>query len=464
MQNRRRTVFFLLCVFILFQASFGLCLDRYDEAKLGREVFREIEKRYGLLDVPEVSLYIQQLGNRIVSAIENPSYRYKFFVVDQEVPNAFTIPGGYVFVNWGLLTILEKEGELAAILSHELAHGEARHIHKQLETQKALAVASLAAAVAGALLGTDTNFSQAIGTGAMASASAVALKYSREHEREADQLGLRFLVSAGYNPLNAINALKHLAERQWGGRPGVLDYLMTHPGAAERIDTLRVLAKRWESRSLADSYLPDSFQLAKLFLIARKYDLPTYEGFVKSLDDKGEKGVVSPVVREFARGLLLTRKGDYSAAKFLLADVWSRRPNDIFAASSLADLYFRLGQVEQARSVVERTLRSRKGNLALHYRLALYCQELGLNEQALQHFDVAKKAPFLFPDLDYRLGIVLGKLGRLGEAHMTLGDYYARRRDVSLARFHYQKALNLLKNPSLEKKVREKLVHLGKIK
>ncbi len=448
-------IVFAFSLLILSGTAFSL--TPHEEAKLGKEVLRKIKEHYGFLNCPEVVFYVQKLGKKIVSAIPDPSYSYRFFVLDQEIPNAFTIPGGYVFINWGLFKILKDEGELASIISHELAHAQARHIHRQIETQKALAVASLAAAIAGALLGTNPQLAQAISTSAMAGAQTVALKYSREHEREADQIGLRYLKVAGYSPIDAVAAMKHLAARSWNVKPGVYDYLMTHPAIYERIDymSLIISSQNIQKKTLLNSN--ELFPYAKSILINKKEGL---QGIHAIIMDWEKTKTVSRAAKDFAKGLYFFDKGNFKRAEKLLLSSWSSYPANFFVTSKLTDLYFQQGKLRDAARILQTSLSSNPKNPILHYKYGTILQEMERYSEALHHFKIATKEAQLFPDLDYRMGAVLGKLGRIGEAHESLGDYYFRQHNKALAKFHYTKALNTLDDPLLKERIKKKLKKL----
>lgn len=450
------TLVVFLIIFVL-SARPTYSLDPHDEVKLGREVFKKIEEHFGLLNIPEVSYYVTALGNKIVSAIPEPSYDYRFYVLDQEIPNAFTIPGGYVFINWGLFNILKSEGELASILAHELAHAQARHIHRQIATQKALAIASLAAAIAGAILGTNPQMSQALSAGAMASAQTVALKYSREHEREADQIGLHYLQGAGYSPFYAVLALKRLAERSWNVKPGVYDYLMTHPAIYERIDYMSLIVSSKSGKANSIHVEKSWFPYVKALVINRKKSTP---GIRNLLAEWNSSAHIPIAAKDFARGLYYSDIGNLKMAEDFLASSWSKHPENPFIAIGLADLYFQEGKLNKSIEVLKTSVTENSDNPVVHYKYGVLLQEAGQNASALHHFMIAKNHSPLFPDLDYRIGTILGKQGHIGKAHAFLGDYYFRQHNVSLAKFHYKKALTLLNDPLLKKKIEKRLKNM----
>ncbi len=124
-----------------------------EEKELGRRVLEAIRKHMQLVDDGEVLTYVQSVGNRVVRQFGVTPYEYKFFVINESIPNAFAVPGGYIFIYRGLIEMMDNEGELASILCHECGHIQARHMQRQAEQGRILTIASLVGLLAGVLLG-----------------------------------------------------------------------------------------------------------------------------------------------------------------------------------------------------------------------------------------------------------------------------------------------------------------------
>ena len=204
---RRRTYQFgfalILIIFFLFGsfARGSLAMTTEEEKKLGKKIFFEIEKEVEVIRDPTLQAFIDRIGHSLVAQIDPSPFEFKFCMISAPDPNAFAIPGGYIFVTTGLIVLAENEQEVAGVLSHEISHVTARHVAQMIERSKRINIATLAAIIAGALLGGGGRASEAVATTAMASAEALALKYTREMETDADQNGLNLLVKAGYDPM-----------------------------------------------------------------------------------------------------------------------------------------------------------------------------------------------------------------------------------------------------------------------
>jgi predicted Zn-dependent protease len=189
--------------------------------------------------------YINQIGNKIVAVCDRKDLEYHFAIIDSNVVNAFATPGGYLFFYTGLLKQMDNEGELAAVVSHEISHVVARHGIKRL--QAAMGVSLLEQLVFGKESGA---LQQAVNVGL----GLTFASYSRANENEADNFGIQYMVKAGYDPNAAITMFKKLASLS-GSDPSFFEELsMDHPDTQERIRNSESLIKSLET-------LPSELQL-----------------------------------------------------------------------------------------------------------------------------------------------------------------------------------------------------------
>jgi predicted Zn-dependent protease len=147
-----------------------------------------------LVQDKRINEYVNQLGNLILSHSRKAPFEFKFSVIRSSAINAFATPGGYIYVNSGLFTLLENEGELAGVMAHEIGHVNGRHIADMISKAQKLSIGTVAATLAGIFLGGE--LAAAAGSFSAATATSLSLKYSREHEEEADKLGLSYLVAS----------------------------------------------------------------------------------------------------------------------------------------------------------------------------------------------------------------------------------------------------------------------------
>ena len=215
-----------------------------EEKKLGREAADEVEQTIGLVHDPRPLEYVRGVGGRLAQTAQRPDIAWQFNIADDETPNAFALPGGWVYVTRGLLALLNTEDELAGVLGHEMSHVTERHAVREASKSKPFAVLF---GVPAAILGTVSPTLGGIvgGTGQLLSKVTLA-SYSRDQEREADQLGIALAARAGWDPLGLAGALHtlHAEEALAGGDPDRVGFLATHPSSRERVTTIQELARR----------------------------------------------------------------------------------------------------------------------------------------------------------------------------------------------------------------------------
>ncbi len=207
-----------------------------DEWAMGRQVEAELNQQLTLVNDRETQQYINQIGQRIVAQTDLSHRPWSFHVVADGAVNAFNTPGGNVYVNTGLIEAASSVAELAGVMAHEIAHGVSRHATEQMSKAYGINIA------ASILLGNQPGLVEQIA--AQIAAGGAMASFSREDEREADRLGVRFMHRAGYNPLGLASFFEKLLEREQR-QPGALSqFFSTHPLTAERVEDARREAQR----------------------------------------------------------------------------------------------------------------------------------------------------------------------------------------------------------------------------
>ena len=218
------------------QSSFTGLMSESDEIRIGRENHAKVMAEFGgPYDDPELTRYIDSLGQLLARSSDRPNLQYTFTVLDTPVVNAFATPGGYVYITRGLLALANTEAEVAGVLAHEIGHVAARHA---AERQGQAVLASIPAIFAGILTGSDAVAGM-VGAGG----TAYLQSYSRDQEYQADLLGVRYLSRTNYDPygmasfLSQLEANDHL-DAVLAGKPEMADQysmMSTHPRTADRI-------------------------------------------------------------------------------------------------------------------------------------------------------------------------------------------------------------------------------------
>ena len=205
------------------------------EKEIGAENAQQVEKEMGLFQNPALLDYTQAIGNRLAEHSPYQEVSYQFQIVDSEDPNAFALPGGYVYVSRGLLVLVNSEDELAGVIGHEIGHVAARHGVQRLTRSAPIGlVTGITSAAVGIVSSSLSNVVS--GTGSLLN-SAILAPYSRGQENDADAIGQELAAKAGWNPEGItlfLNTLNREVARK-GGDSGRIAFLSTHPSTPERV-------------------------------------------------------------------------------------------------------------------------------------------------------------------------------------------------------------------------------------
>ncbi|WP_353218147.1 M48 family metalloprotease [Sandarakinorhabdus sp.] len=230
------------------------------ERRSGAQAHPQILQEFGGAMSGPLADYVRSVGRKIAvqSGGGARAQDYTVTLLNSNVNNAFAIPGGYVYITRQLLALMNDEAELAFIMGHEVAHVAARHGQKR---QNRALFSNILAGLAGAVTGSDL-----VGRGAGMVAGLTTLGYSREQERQADSLGVRYLTNAGYDPLGSVDSLAALGAQtalearlkgQAGAEPS--KWLSTHPASGERVARIRTEAQALLPRAGGRAHNRDAF-------------------------------------------------------------------------------------------------------------------------------------------------------------------------------------------------------------
>jgi len=208
-------------------------ISESQEITLGKQTDVEVRQQYGAYADPELSAYVQSIGQALVPHTHRPQLAYRFAVLDTPVVNAFAVPGGYIYVTRGILALMGSEAELAVVLGHELGHVNARHSVRRMSE---MMLVQVGLAVGSALSETFAEVAGLAGVGVQ----LLFLKYSRDDERQADALGVQYARKGVYNPGEMVAFFSSLGKLgDLSGGQALPGFLSTHPLTSERIEKVR---------------------------------------------------------------------------------------------------------------------------------------------------------------------------------------------------------------------------------
>jgi predicted Zn-dependent protease len=219
------------------------------EIAIGREAQVEAKKKTPQLRDASITRYVEHVGRQLAAQAGGPDYPYTFTVADKADLNAFALPGGPVWVHRGILEAAQTEAQLAGVMAHEIAHVAERHTAEQLTRAT---VANGLLGLLGAVLDGRGRGEAATRIGAGVATQMMFLKFSRDHEREADRVGAEIVRRAGWDPQGMVEFFELLDAQQRRSPSSVATFLSTHPNPKSRAGELRGIVQPGGRRSSED--------------------------------------------------------------------------------------------------------------------------------------------------------------------------------------------------------------------
>jgi len=357
------------------------------EIQMGKQNYAPMQQSQGgAYDVdPALSQYVNGVGMRL-AAQSNVQLPYEFVVLNNSVPNAWALPGGKIAINRGLLTELESEAELAAVLGHEVVHAAARHTARQMSRGMLLQGLVLATAVASS----DSDYGNLAVGGAGLAAQLVTMKYGRDAELESDFYGMQYMSKAGYDPRGAISLQETFVRLSDGQRADWLSGLFaSHPPSQERVNANIATAATLPAGGKTGE---PEFQQAMQKTRAAK---PAYEAY-----DEGRKA-------------LSEKKTDEALA--LANKALSLFPDEAHFHALRGDVRLVADKYDMAVTNYNRAIQRRDGFFYYHLQRGLAKKELGQTDGAV--VDLEKSIELLpTAPAHYALGGIAQERGNLPEA------------------------------------------------
>jgi predicted Zn-dependent protease len=457
-----RTILTPIVIFF-FLLSLGrppaFALSTEEERAAGEEFRANVRRQLEMIEDDFANEYINSLGQYLTTALETKPFPFQFYIVKDNNLNAFAGPGGHIFVYTGLIDMMDHVDELAAVMAHEIGHVSSRHLSNRIEQNKTLTIAMLAAMLAGAFMGGKAG--GAIAMGSMAAGMQTQLAYSREDERQADNLGFRYMDEARFNPAGMTTVLKKLERSAPGGTDAIPPYLLTHPAGPERVSSSEALMTHYSAKpdSKESREFRELYPYFKLICVAGSMD---FQGASRYVNRERERDPESPVV-QFGLGVVQKERMDYTRAIEHFEKALKGAPDLPPILIQLAEAYQLQGQDRKAIEVVERVLRKDERNKTALYLTGISYQNLEDFSKATVFYERLVSMRPVKDEVYYNLGVCYGRQEKLALAHYNTGLYFQRTFDYHKARFHFLKAEQLAGNDQgLKNRIHEAMQALPK--
>jgi predicted Zn-dependent protease len=341
-------------------------LTKNTESQIGRSIMRNIRRSGMVVEDPQITEYINEIGHRIAAQTNDGEQDFTFFVVDDPHVNAFALPGGYIGVHTGLIEASRSEDELAGVLAHEIAHVTQRHIARAVHANSRQSILTTALMLGAMVLGAAGGSGDLI-QGAMAVAQGTAaqqqINFTRQNEYEADRIGIGALADAGFDPHGMASFFEVMARLQPGTPDSrIPDFLRTHPVTTARIAEARNRASEHERRQSNDT---TNYGIARARMIVDRHE--TDEQAISYFERRDYRNQTD--TEKYGRAVAYQRAGRHLEANAIFEDLAEKDPEVIAYRIGLGQSQLGLEQYNEVQQTFDRALElfPRNVPLVIHY-------------------------------------------------------------------------------------------------
>lgn len=395
--------------------------------KLGAAFMRQVRQRLTLLEDPLILAYVQSLGTRLVQRSTLAGQPFTFFIVQDRTINAFAAPGGYIGLHTGLFIATQSESELAGVLAHEIAHITQNHLARSIESAQQMNIPMAMALVAALLLGGNNP---AAGQAALAAVTAGSTQYqinfTREHEQEADSVGIELLRESQLDPQGMQAFFARLQQSsQYSGQEAP-EFLRTHPITTNRIAEAQARASQYPYQQIPDSL---GYRLAHARLRSLLYEQPAQavQEFKQRLAQKQYR---SRLAEQYGYAVSLYRAQQWPLAQAQINTLLAEQPETIEFIHLAGQIKQAAGDYAAAKAIYQAALKHYPQNPLL---TQAYLETLLANQEAAIAYPIALELSHQSPEpaVYQQLALICHQLKRTAEAHAYQAEYYYLQNDLS---------------------------------
>jgi len=354
-------------------------LSKSEEAQYGRAIMRDIRRSGLVVEDPQLTEYVNEIGHKIAAQTNDGEHQFTFFLVNDKRINAFALPGGYIGVHTGLLEATRSEDELAGVLAHEIAHVTQRHIARAIHANSRQSILSTAMMLGAMILGAVGGSGEVV-QGALAVAQGTAaqqqINFTRSNEYEADRIGIGALAEAGFDP-HGMASFFEVMSRQQSGAPDTRmpAFLMTHP-----VTTARIAEARNRARDTAyiDSTDTTNYGIATARILVSREDTP--EAAVAYFEKRAYENQTD--IERYGRAVAYQRAGRHLDAHRIFEELAAKEQKVIAYHIGLGQTQLALQDHRAGLATFDRAIKLFPRNVPLVIHYGEWLLQLGEAKQA----------------------------------------------------------------------------------
>lgn len=378
----KKTTAFILSILLLLQSTFFAYADNIklpdigtaaastlsigQEMEMGDYYMRMLRGSAPIINDPVLNQYINDLGKKLVAKSESVQTPFHFYIMQSDVLNAFAFFGGNVVIHSKLILDTDNESQLASVMAHEIGHVTQRHLARAMENQSRSSPYVWGAALGSLLLAlASPEAGMAAMTSTMAGSAQNMISFTQSNEQEADRVGLRTLVKAGFDPYASSEFLQKLADQtRYMSKPP--EILLTHPLPNSRLSDVRSRSMQYSKKNITPSldYYLAKARLAILLGKNKNAAKVLVEDFRKLNNEQSRIALV------YSGALADYRGGNYNKAKQQLQPLLDSNPNNLWYIDLMTDIDLGLHNTNAAINRLQAALKKSPNSSALQLNLA----------------------------------------------------------------------------------------------
>ena len=405
-----------------------------EERELGEKLLYSVRAAFPLIDDPDITQYVTNLGRQVLSVAGIQFFDYHFFVISDDEFNAFAAPSGLVFFYSGLIGTMKSEDEFVSVLAHEIGHVAKRHLAESMEKGKYVSIATIGLALAALALG-GGGASQTLFAGSLAAGQSAQLHFSRQNEEEADLLAygwMRKLQRDPHGQKKMLETMRRIARYRSDRLP---QYLLTHPETENRLEYVESLLEINKDKV---SVVPpqDAFDFLhfKYRVLASARDTTTLRTSLATVIADSRSTPEAIIMAKFGMAEVERRENNYRRSGELLDEVIAVYPQKNQLQVDKGVLAYHAGSLQEAKAIFEKVIAKDRNNMYATFYLGRTCFALGDLANAEKYFTAVATEMREYAQVYFELGKIAAARHKNGESSVLLGKHYLYSGKLKLAR------------------------------
>ncbi len=411
-----------------------------EEREVGEKLLYTVRSAFDLVDDPDVTQYINNLGREALKVTGIQYFDYRFFVINDNEFNAFAAPSGLIFFYAGLISMMNSEDELLSVMAHEIGHISKRHLASRMEKGKIVGIASIGMAMAALAFGGGAA-APTLMMGSLAAGQSASLHFSRQDEEEADLLAYGWMQKLGRNPEGQEKMLQTMRRVARYRSERLPQYLLTHPDSEARLSYVQSLLENERGGTTAAPVDEFEFFRFKYRVMAQTKDQASFRTHLTSVITNPRSTAFAINMARYGLSQVDRMENNFDSSLKLIDEVIAALPQHPELLVDKAVIELAAGQAAQAQQSLARVLNRDRSNMYAVFTMAKALLQLGKQQEAERYLKELVAEQPEYPQVYFELGQIAANRGKNGIAAAYLGRHYLYSGKMELARKSFGDAI-----------------------